>query len=335
MRVRSLRNGRAPFFAREWACRGEQRPVRHERSTGSDGEPLRRAAALARIAMAPLALSACAPVAAGIAATKGSPLRPTAFGCQLYPSDDVEKTVALLAACGTTMLRVNATRDGFDYFDALFAAAARHGMRVIVISEYAAQPVDVPAYQADAVRFHRRYASYDPIWELWNEPNLAAYWGAPPSLDAYAKLAVATASALRGAGAREILSGGTSGIDVNWIYGLRVRGVFDAVTGCAVHSYKKPAKALNEYIQALSVLPRDVPLYTTEACVVTSSGQSSFFEDMWYLHRYLGLPALVWCEFRDGTAGPRPPYDDPMGLVATDYTPKVVYYRAQYLVSNG
>ncbi|HYW52355.1 MAG TPA: hypothetical protein VE826_00225 [Dongiaceae bacterium] len=296
---------------------------------------MRRSAALARIIAAPLALSACAPSVTGIVATKGSPLRPTAFGCQLYPSDDVERTVTLLAACGSKLLRVTASNENPAYFDALFAAAARYGMRVIVISKYAAQPVDLAAYPADAVRFHLRYARYDPIWELWNEPNLAAYWGAQPSLGDYAKLALATGSALRDAGAHEILSGGTSGVDVDWIYGLRVRGVFGVATGCAVHSYKKPAKALNEYIQALSLLPAHVPIYTTEACVVTSSGQSSFFEDMWYLHRYLGLPALVWCEFRDGTAGPLPPYDDPMGLVATDYTPKTVYFRAQYLVSNG
>lgn len=294
---------------------------------------MRRSAALARIAAAPLALAGCAgPTATKIVATSGSPLHPTAFGSQLYPSDDVEKTLALLAGCGSRLVRVTAINSGFDYFDTLFAATARYGMRVIVISEYAPQPVDLAAYQADTVRFHRRYAAYDPIWELWNEPNLATYWGAQPNVDDYAKLAIATAAALKRAGAREVLSGGTSGVDLNWIYGLRVRGVFDAVTGCAVHSYKNPANALNEYIQAISLLPAHLPIYTTEACVVTAGGQPTFFQDMWYLHRYLGLPALVWCEFRDGTAGPQPPYDQPMGLVTSDYTPKAVYFRAQYLV---
>ncbi len=302
----------------------------------NDGADLRRSEALAAIALAPIAaLPACGPVSNGIVVTKGLPQRPTAFGSQLYPSDDVAQTIPLLAACGSKLLRVTANNDAFPYFDALFAAATAHGMRVIVISQYATQPVDLTAYAANAVAFHQRYAAHDPIWELWNEPNLAAYWGAQPDRNAYAKLAIATATALRNAGAREILSGGTSGVDVDWLYDLRKNGVFNVVTGCAVHSYKKAAHALNEYIQALSLMPPGVQIYTTEACVVTSSGQSTFFREMWYLHRYLGLPAMVWCEFRDGTAGPNPPYNDPMGLVAPDYVPKAVYYTAQYLTVNG
>jgi polysaccharide biosynthesis protein PslG len=296
---------------------------------------MRRSAALAGIALAPLAaVSACAPSSSGIAATTGSPLHPTAFGSQIYPSDDVGRTVSLLAACGARLLRVDANNDDFAYFDALFAATAAHGMRLIVISEYASQPVDLSAYAANAAGFHRRYAPYDPIWELWNEPNLAYYWRAPADVDAYAKLAIATATALRAAGARDVLSGGTSGVDVNWLYGLRARGVFGAVTGCAVHSYKNPRDALNEYLQARSLMPPGVAIHTTEACVVDSGGQPSFFRDMWYLHRYLGLPALVWCEFRDGTAGSAPPYTDPMGLVTSDYERKPVYYTAQSLVGT-
>lgn len=296
---------------------------------------MKRASALAGIALAPFAaLSACAPNLDGIIATKGSPARPTAFGCQIYPTDDIARAVPLLAACGSKLLRATADNNNLPYFDALFALAAANGMRVLVISQYAAQPVDLAAYAAAAVAFHQRYAAYDPIWELWNEPNLAAYWGAPPDRDAYARLAIATATALRNAGAREILSGGTSGVDVSWLYDLRVRGVFDVVTGCAVHSYQKPAHAFNEYIQAVSLMPPGVGIYTTEACVVTQSGQSSFFQEMWYLHRDLALPMLIWCEFRDGTAGPHPPYTDPMGLVEPDYSPKKVFLTVQSLVTG-
>jgi hypothetical protein len=301
-----------------------------------DGHAMRRSEALAAIGLAPIAaLTACAPSVSGVTATSGSPLRPTAFGCHVYPSDDVAQAVTLLAACGSKLLRVTANNGIFPYFDTLFAAAAKNGMRVIVISDYAPQPVDLTAYAANAVTFHQRYAAYDPIWELWNEPNLAHYWGAPPDRDAYAKLAIATATALRNAGAREILSGGTSGIDVNWIYDLRTRGVFDLVTGCAVHSYKPPAQALNEYIQAISLVPPGVKIYTTESCVDTSRGQSAFFQDMWYVHRQLSLPVLIWCEFRDGTAGTTPPYTDPLGLVTAGYGLKDVYYTAKALVGNG
>jgi hypothetical protein len=288
---------------------------------------------LTRLATLPLAaLAACGQGGSTIVPTRGLASRPTAFGSQLYPSDDVAKSIGLLASCGSTLIRVIAS-DDLAYHDAVFAAAKQHGMRVIVISAYASQPVDLAAYVASAVAFQQRYGAYDPIWELWNEPNLAQYWGAAPDVDAYARLAIATATALRTAGAREILSGGTSGVDIGWLYSLRIRGVFNAVTGCAVHSYKSPAFAQNEYLQAMSLMPPGVMLYTTEACVDSTKDQSSFFRDMWYIHRELSLPMLVWCEFRDGTAGARPPYTNPYGLVREDYTPKSVFYAIQTMVA--
>lgn len=297
---------------------------------------MRRSEALAGIALASaVVLPACATSISGIVAATGSQLLPTTFGCQVYPTDDIDRTVTLLAACGSRLLRATANRDAFPYFDALFEAANRHGMRLIVISEYAPQPVDSTAYAANAVTFHRRYAAYDPIWELWNEPNLEYYWGAPPDRKAYAKLAITTAAALRNAGARDILSGGTSGIDVDWIYDLRANGVFAVVSGCAVHSYKNPSDALAEYIQAGTLVPPGFKIYTTEACVATSRGQPAFFADMWHIHRQLSLPMLVWCEFRDGTAGPAPPYTDPLGIVTADYSPKDVYYTAQASVRSS
>jgi hypothetical protein len=276
---------------------------------------MRRSEALVGLALAPFSvLAGCAPNLSGITHTNGLPQFPTAFGSQIYPSDAIAQSVAILAACGTTLLRATAS-DDFAYFDTLFATAKAHGMRLIVISAYAAQPVDAAAYAAQAVAFQQRYAAYDPIWEIWNEPNLQAYWGVAPNVADYAKLAIPTAKALRAAGARDVLSGGTSGVDVNWLYGLLKNGVFDVATGCAVHSYKFANVVLNEYMQALTIVPGGIPIYTTEACVVTNLDQTTYFQDLWALHRQLSLPALVWCEFRDGSAGMDPPYSNPMGLV--------------------
>ena len=299
---------------------------------------MRRRDALAAIAVAPLAAAAACSHGISRSLPPGSSSSRTAFGSQIYASDDVPRTIGMLTSCGATLVRVGASRTDFAYFDALFSAAASHGMRVIVISEYAPQPVDVPSYAANAALFQRRYAAYNPTWEIWNEPNLAAYWGKPPDLAAYASLAVATASALRDAGAQDVLSGGTSGIDIGWIAGLRLRGVFDGpggCNGCAVHNYVNALDALNLYLQAQSVMPAGVRVHTTEACVVDAGGPSAFLQGMWRVHRYLGLPTLLWCEFRDGTAGPYPPYTDPMGLVRADYTPKLAYFTAQSIVGAG
>jgi hypothetical protein len=78
-----------------------------------------------------------------------------------------------------------------------------------------------------------------------------------------------------------------------------------------------------------------VGVQTTETCISSSLGsQSDFFDQMWYLHRELNLPTLVWCEFRDGGAGNEPPFNEPYGLVNADYSIKSVYAAAGLAVKT-
>jgi hypothetical protein len=269
-----------------------------------------------------------------VAPTGGSTQQTTTFGAQIYAQDDIARAIALVSQCGGKLLRIDGSLTG-AYYDALFAATAAGGMRVILISPYAAQPVDVDAYALQCAAVQTRYAAFDPIWEIWNEPNLENYWGAPPNPQAYSRLAIATAKALRAAGARDVWSGGTSGVDRGWIEQIRGYGVFDAANGCAVHSYKEPGYARTEYIQALGLLPRGVALHTTETTIAGKNDQSVFVRQMWYLHRELGIPTMVWAELRDGTAGTSGIYTMAYGLVDASYTRKLVYYAAQATIVNG
>ncbi|MGZ3562919.1 MAG: hypothetical protein ACXVAS_13875 [Vulcanimicrobiaceae bacterium] len=265
-------------------------------------------------------------------ASVGVPSKPTLFGSQVYAQDDIERALALISGCGGTLVRV-ALNGNLDYPDAVFAAAARKNMRVILLSQALAQPVNVEAFAADCAKIQQRYAQYDPIWEIWNEPNLAFYWGAQPNVDDYSRLAIKTGKALRAAGARDIWSGGISGVNLWWIYHMKLRGVFDVMNGCAVHSYKIPCTAYTEYAQSLSLVPPGVPIHTTETCVPSSSkDQADFLRQMWYIHRSLGLPTMIWCELRDGTAGTMGAYTFPYGLVYPDYTLKPAYYAAESLI---
>lgn len=289
---------------------------------------------LAAVAATGLAACTAPDWAPTIDPTRGSPSKPTAFGVQIYGSDDLSRAVGLIAACGGTHVRVDGSLD-LRYYDALFAATAAGGLRVIMISPYAAQPVDVAAYAQQCAAMQARYAAFNPIWELWNEPNLASYWGAAPDPAAYSRLAIAVAKALRSVGASDVWSGGTSGVDLGWIQQLRGNGVFDAANGCAVHSYKAPGYARTEYVQAQVALPPKIGLHTTETTVPDVLEQPDFFRQMWYLHRDLGLPTLVWAEFRDGTAGVGQNFGKPYGLVSAAYQPKSVYYTAVATVTGG
>jgi hypothetical protein len=257
-----------------------------------------------------------------------------AFGSEMYSSDDIDRAMALIAGVGGVLIRTDVMSSSPAYYDALFAAAAAHGIRPVIISPYATQPVDVASYAQQCAALHTQYRAANPIWELWNEPNLARYWGAEPAPVAYARLAVATASALFAVGATDVWSGGTSGVDLPWIYNLQTNGVLQAVSGCAVHSYKPPGFARTEYIQAQGMMPHGVLLHTTETCVASGKNdQSAFFREMWNLHVELSIPTMIWCELRDRTAGTRPPYTDAYGLVDANYNPKPVYTVAQTVIA--
>jgi hypothetical protein len=280
-------------------------------------------------------MTGCAgPVCWPVPATFGSPSRPTSFGATVYSQDDVDRAVSLIMGSGGTVARIG-LGDTFAFPDAFFAAAAPLGIRVILISPYATQPVDVNAYAMNCAAIQQRYARYNPIWEIWNEPNLEFYWGANPDVTAYTQLAIATAQALRTAGATDIWSGGTSGIDLSWTRQMIASGAFDVMNGCAVHTYELPCTQYGQYQLLLPLMPAGVQIHTTETCIPSTQDQDSFLQQMWYIHRGLGLPTIVWCELRDGTAGHFGAYTLPYGLVYSDYTPKPVYYVAQALTATG
>jgi hypothetical protein len=275
------------------------------------------------------ALASCNDGAPNVTFQSGSPRTPTAFGSQVYVADDASRTVGMLAAMGAKYVRVGAQLS-LPYVDALVGAAVRHGLRVVLLSANTAQPVDIAAYARQMAQLQFRYAAANPVWEIWNEPNLPQYWNGPPDIGTYIRLLAATSTALRAAGATDIWTGGTSGVDLQWINNLIVRGAFRSANGCAVHSYKPPGFARTEYIQAASSLPPGVALHTTETCISSEEGsQSDFFNQMWYVHRELRLPTMIWCEFRDGTAGSSPPFNSAYGLVNPDYSVKSVYAAAQ------
>lgn len=262
--------------------------------------------------------------------TKGSATR-TRFGSQIYPADDVERAVSLIAGCGGSWIRIG-VNGNFDFADAVFAAASQRGMRVLLLTDFAKQPVDIPAFASAHAAIHRRYAQYNPAWEIWNEPNLAFYWGAQPNVTDYVRVAVEAAKALRAAGASDVWSGGTSGVDFNWILALKKANVFDVMNGCAVHSYEDPCSAFNHYSLLVGMVPQGIPIHTTETCLSSTFDQPNFLRQMWYIHRNLGLPTMIWCELRDGTAGNKSFFAFPYGLVNKNYAPKPSYAVAQSLI---
>jgi hypothetical protein len=299
---------------------------------------MRRAAALRLVGglFGTTALAACGKLACNqypVPLANGTTSTPTTFGSQIYESDDLDRALTLLGGCGGTYVRIELNGNP-DFSDAVFAAAAQRNMRVVLLSPRMTQPVDLQSYAQTCAALAQRYVKYNPVWEIWNEPNLAIYWLGVPNVDDYSRLAIATGKALRAAGVQDIWSGGTSGLDVPWIERMKANGVFEVMNGAGIHSYNPACEAFNEYLALKARVP-GVQFHTTETCIPSTADQSGFLRQMWYVHRIAGIPTMIWCELRDGTAGTSGPYAFPYGLLRANYTPKESYFVAQSLVARS
>jgi len=75
-------------------------------------------------------------------------------------------------------------------------------------------------------------------WEIWNEPNHYAYWGAPPDAAAYGKLVRLTAEHIRAAQPDAIIiAGALAGLDPKFVAGFLAEDSARAIDVVSFHNY--------------------------------------------------------------------------------------------------
>jgi hypothetical protein len=192
----------------------------------------------------------------------------------------------------------------FARYDAPVLAAAREGLEVLPVvfgtpgwarrqpGDFASPPRDPADYARFLTALVARYGSRGSLWsehrevrrrpirewQVWNEPNLPAFWSQQPFAAGYVRLLRAARAALRDADprARAILAGLPNGWDaLRQIYRAGGRRSFDAV---AIHPYTKQAFRLPRYIAAARRVmtrfgDRRKPLWVTEVSWPASRGR--------------------------------------------------------------
>lgn len=197
------------------------------------------------------------------------------------PEDQAED-LDRIAALGVGWIRVSfpwsamEPRPGhFDWstHDAIVRMARARGLEVIANVAYTPRwarsplcfssrcaPVLPSRYAAFLGRAVDRYSEHGvTVFEVWNEPNLAAFWRPAPDPDAYTRLLVRSHAAARRADpAVTVLSGGlapaaTDTSDsitpltfLHRMYAAGGRGAFDAV---AIHPYSYPLRPKDPHPQ--------------------------------------------------------------------------------------
>jgi hypothetical protein len=171
-------------------------------------------------------------------------------------------------------------------FDDFVGAAADAGIRVLPVllgvqgSGDMKPPADAAAFAAWAAVMVRRYgpdgtfwkgrAKKVPItsWQIWNEPNISAWWSPEPDANAYAHLLKATGAAIHEVDAHaEIVAAGlpTSHLGVAAPQFLadvvKAGGTFDTA---AVHPYAATPDAVVKRVEEIERVAGDKRVWVTE-----------------------------------------------------------------------
>ncbi len=249
----------------------------------------------------------------------------------------------------------------FGYYDAYMAATARAGLSVLPVvfglpsweprqledgANVSATTTFAPARPADFAAFAaalaRRYGpggtfwrshpalAAHPIrsWQIWNEPNLAVYWGGRPNARAYVALLAAAAAAIRRVdpGAEVVTAGipdSTIGVPLERFVGELLRdGARASFDTLAINPYASSSAGVIAATRAVrALLDRAglarVPIWLTEIGWASGGPGSSFtvgarrqaqdilvtITTLASLARRLAIRGVVYFDWRDA-----PPY---------------------------
>lgn len=134
----------------------------------------------------------------------------------------------------------------FEHLDALVADAQKAGIQLLPILDYNssfAKPAHkhLPQWNAYVRAVVERYQKQLPVWEVWNEQNLGAFWENPDP-DAYLTLLKSSYQVIKSIDPTlKVAIGGFAGVPTNFIDRLYLAGAkfyFDIMN---VHPYSHPA----------------------------------------------------------------------------------------------
>ncbi|MCL6105734.1 MAG: beta-galactosidase [Actinobacteria bacterium] len=149
-------------------------------------------------------------------------------------NQDLDSTMADIASLGVGWIRFDMAWDlleptpgsyNWARFDRIVAAANQHGLKsvpILVFTPAWARPAGCDSYQcgpAEPAQFAAYAAAaashYAPMgvhtWEIWNEPNIDAFWLPSPDPAAYTQLLKAGYTAIKAADSQSmVISGGLS-----------------------------------------------------------------------------------------------------------------------------
>lgn len=220
----------------------------------------------------------------------------------------------------------------FARYQALLDALAARGMKAIFIFDYGnplyqgtsktppTSPDAVQAFGRFAAVAARAFASYGVRYEVWNEPNLPAFWPPAPDAGRYAALAREVVAQVKASDPLAYVSVGTlSQFDTGFLGSVIAAGGAGGAAALGVHPYLQVPESLSDnllYMRALvdRLLPGPQPEVWSSEWGYTSSDYGDGHADTARLRQAVlvarellscwaaGCPLAVYYDLRDDGA---------------------------------
>jgi hypothetical protein len=192
-----------------------------------------------------------------------------------------------------------------------------------------------------------RYQDNIVVWEIWNEPNNATYWGGTPNAAEYATLAIQAGSAIKQVSTHTVIGPAAGQIDVPYIQQVLLAQptLLHVLDGVSVHPYENsptsiPETRLVQYANLANAISsyippgRDVRIVCSEwgysQQFVSETAQAAYLLRSWMVNHQIGSPLSIYYNLRDNAPG-MPGW---WGVLRNDYTEKNSYKAIQVLTST-
>ena len=251
----------------------------------------------------------------------------------------------------------------FFAYDALMRACEARQMGVLWILDYGhpdhggavpRTPEDVAAFGRFAEAAAAHFQGHNVRYEIWNEPNVAAFWSPSPNPAEYKRLLREAAAAVRRADpSARVSSGGLSKIDLAFLREAIDPSLAGELTAVAIHPYPPAgpeviAPALNELREWVAqTLGQRLEVWQTEWGYSSSAIenlppdghsdrarrlQATLAVREMLTACVLGFPLAVWYDLRDDGPDPANP-DHNYGLLDANANEKPAMHGVRNFIT--
>ncbi|PTU30089.1 cellulase family glycosylhydrolase [Stenotrophobium rhamnosiphilum] len=237
-----------------------------------------------------------------------------------------------------------------DYSNALYEEVrilTQNGVPYAAYIDAPNSPSSVAGFSAWAKAAALRYKSKNVIWEIWNEPNMAAFWKPTPNVVDYTTLTTATCNAIHSVAPNAVVVGGAiAGLDWNYLYAYLGAGVLDCIDAVSVHAYRwdvpETVDAEFQYLQwvigQLTPASRSTPIplisgewgYPTFTNAYPLDLQAAYAVRMQLNNLLNNVPISIWYDWKNnGTDASNKEHN--FGIVTATLGLKPAYYALKTL----